>query len=166
MKTISKKALVFVIAAITLVFICIYCLVRPRTTINIDKFSAFMLASSVYYDGMEELDSSNIERHYGGIASSDISQSKILTSTDGREFAVIQANSPQSADTVQSVIGLYCSGLIQKYQSDDPEKYDRLQGYVIRRTRNYVILTISDRARSGNQLVYDYFDKTNYDKSE
>ncbi|WP_282942793.1 DUF4358 domain-containing protein [Paenibacillus sp. RC67] len=125
-----------------------------------------MLTSSVYYKDMEELDISNIQEHYSGVTVSDVTNAKVFVSTDGttREFSIIEANSPQSADSIQRAISSYCSELVKKYQSQNAEEYDRTRGYVIRRTRNYVILTISDSTRSGNQLVDTYLDKINYDK--
>lgn len=65
----------------------------------------------------------------------------------------IEAKSPQSADNIQSAISSYCNELVKKYQSQNAEEYDRTRGYVIRRIRNYFILTISDSTRSGNQLI-------------
>jgi hypothetical protein len=139
---------------------------QPKTKIDINKFSEFMLTSSVYYKDMKEMDISNIKEHYSGVTVSDISSAKVLVSTDGtaREFAIIEANSPQSADIIQNAVSSYSNELMNKYQSENVEEYDRLRGYYIHRTRNYVILTISDTTRSGNQLVESYFDKINYDK--
>ncbi len=149
-----------------IVLTSIYVLMQPKTKIDINKFSEFMLTSSVYYKDMKEMDISNIKEHYSGVTVADVSSAKVLVSTDGtaREFAIIEANSPQSADIIQSAISSYSNELMNKYQSENAEEYDRLRGYYIHRTRNYVILTISDSTRSGNQLVESYLDKINYDK--
>ncbi len=165
-RTISKKKRVFILLIAVLVLTSIYFLMYPKTKMNINKFSEFMLTSSVYYKDMEELDISNIQEHYSGVTVSDVTNAKVFVSTDGttREFSIIEANSPQSADSIQRAISSYCSELVKKYQSQNAEEYDRTRGYVIRRTRNYVILTISDSTRSGNQLVDTYLDKINYDK--
>lgn len=67
----------------------IYVLIQPKTKIAINKFSEFMLSSSVYYKDMEELDNGRIEDHYSGVTLSDVSSAKGFVSTDDttREFA-------------------------------------------------------------------------------
>lgn len=166
MKTAPKKTAFFLAAAV-----CVWAgvwLTRPKTKIDIGKFSEYMLTSPAYYSGMEELDRSELAQHYGGISSSDVSEAKAFVGTDGtaREFAVVAACSPQAADSIQSAMALYCLDLMRNYRSENPEECERVRGYVIRRTRNYVILTISDPAGSGNRLVDSYFDRVHYDKSE
>ena len=165
MKTAPKKAAAFFLAAV-LVLGGIF-LTRPKTKLDIDKFSGYLLTSPVYSGGMEELDRSGLAERYGGFSSSDVSGAKAFTGTDGtaREFAVIEAGSRQAADDIQNAMGRYCRDLMLAYQSKDPEEYERVRGFVIRRTRNYVILTISDPAGSGNRLVDSYFDQICYDKS-
>jgi Na+-transporting NADH:ubiquinone oxidoreductase subunit NqrC len=164
--TVSRKKLVLVLIAVVLVLASSYILMRPATKIDIDKFSQAMLASPVYYKDMEELDISKIKEHYVGVTVSDISSAKVFVSKDGttREWAIIEATTSQSADAIQKAVSAYCNELVKKYRLENKEEYERLRGYVIRRTRNYVILTISDSTRSGNQLVEAYLDKINYDK--
>ncbi|GIP44329.1 hypothetical protein J45TS6_27880 [Paenibacillus sp. J45TS6] len=141
---------------------------QPKTKIDINKFSEFLLSSSVYYKDMKELSIERIEEHYSGVTLSDVSSAKVFVSTDGttREFAILEATSSHNADMIQSALSSYCNELVSKYETQDSEEYDRLQGYSIRRTRNYVILIISDRYGSGNKLVDSYFDKIHYDKKE
>lgn len=166
----SRKKIVFalVAAAIVLSGIITCILLCPQTKIDINKFSEYMLSSSIYYSGMEELDISDIGEHYGGVSGSDVSHAKAFVSADGtaREFAIFEANGTQSADGIQRAISAYCNANMEKYKAGNLEEYERVKGYVIRRTRNYVILTISDGAGGGNQLVDSYFDKINYDRSK
>ena len=165
MKTAPKKTAAFFVAAV-LVLGGVF-LVRPKTKLDIGKFSGYLLTSPVYSGGMEELDRSGLAERYGGFPSSDVSGAKAFAGTDGtaREFAVIEAGSRQAADDIQNAMGRYCRDLMLAYQSKDPEEYERVRGFVICRTRNYVILTISDPAGSGNRLVDSYFDQICYDKS-
>ncbi|GIP40629.1 hypothetical protein J31TS4_39090 [Paenibacillus sp. J31TS4] len=148
--------------------ISIYGMTRPKTKIDTHTFSEFMLTSSVYYKDMKELPISSLENHYKGVTVSDVSHAKVFVSTDGtaREFSIIEANSLQSADRIQRAISSYSKELAEKYRLGNAEEYERMRGYVIRRTRNYVILTISDNNGSGNQLVDSYLNKIHYDKRE
>ncbi|WP_159888099.1 DUF4358 domain-containing protein [Paenibacillus puerhi] len=115
---------------------------------------------------MEELNAAQIMEHYSGVPNADVSSAKVFVSTDGsaREFSIIEANNSQSADSIQTALSSYCNELAEKYRVENAEEYERLRGYAIRRTRNYVILTISDSIRTGNQVVDSYLDKINYDK--
>ena len=135
-----------------------------RRRIDVDQFSQYMLASPAYYQDMKEIEITDIEDHYPGVRASDLATEKVFVATDGttREFAILEAKDTQTADTIQEALGRYCSGLLQEYQSESQEEYACLKAYTIRRTRRYLILTISDDANSGGLLVENYLDETNY----
>ncbi len=169
MRTLSRKNLIFLSSTAALIIIlCIGFALHQyyKTTINIAEYSQFMLSSSIYYEDMKELDIKNIQEHYSGIKAADILDGKVFVSTDGtaKEFTIIKANGSQNADNIQNILSRYCSNLLKKFQTSNREEYERVKGYSIRRTRDYVIMTISDNMGSGGKISDSYFDKTNYDK--
>ncbi|MCM0648143.1 DUF4358 domain-containing protein [Clostridium swellfunianum] len=169
MRNLSRKKLIyFSTIAILIIILCIGIIINQynRKRININKFSQFMLSSSIYGSDMKELDIANIHEHYRGVNASDILEGKVFVSTDGtaREFSIIEANGAQSTDDIQKAFEIYCSELLKKYQLESTEEYERMKGYSIQRTRNYIILTISDRIGNGYKISDFYLDKTKYDR--
>lgn len=169
MRNLSRKKLICfsTIAALVIIF-CIGIVIHQynKTNINIDKYSQLMLSSPIYYRDMKELDITNIQEHYRGVNASDILNGKVFVGADGtaREFAIIEANGSQNANNIQNALGRYCSELLQKYKLENKEEYERLKGYSILRTRDYVIMTISDGIGSGGQITDFYLDKIKYNK--
>ena len=60
-------------------------------------------------------------------------------------------------------LSLYCRQRESLFRQADPQEAERMRGYQIRRTRNYVLLTISDPQGSGGQLVTDFLRQSGYD---
>lgn len=164
MRKVLKKAGILFAAVFITVGACL--LFRPRTKIDPTRFSDFMLASSVYSRGMGELAAQDIPARYG-VPAADVSDTKAFVGTDGteREFAVLKATDSQAAGRVQKAVSIYCQGRVRNYP-ENTEEYERLRGFVIRRTRNYVILTVGDGTDSANRLVDSFFEQTRYDARE
>lgn len=162
----KKKAGIIIAAAAVVILIIIGLLTRQKTSIDLDHFVNYMLTSPNYYQSMDKIDSTKIPERYG-ISNSDVFSARVYfdLSVDAREFAVIQSPTAEGADRVQEALSLYCHKLMDQYKDTSPLQFARVQGYGIRRTREYVFLTISDAAGSGNQLVDLYFEEINYDKS-
>ncbi len=140
-----------------------------RTTINLDKLSAHMLSTPYYYQGIEQLMGDNIaiaDRY--GIDWADIADGRAFSATDGtaREFAIIRAASVEKADEMMSSFGAYATGMMDRLSAaGNSEEHQRVRGYVINRTGEYVIFTISDAVGSGSLAAKEYLDSTIYDQA-
>lgn len=60
-------------------------------------------------------------------------------------------------------LSLYCRARTELFELADPQEEKRMRGYQIRRTREYVLLTVSDPQESGGQLLTDFFRRSGYD---
>ncbi|MGI5898785.1 MAG: DUF4358 domain-containing protein [Christensenellales bacterium] len=159
----ASAAAVVVIIAGSLIF------KQHRTTINLDKFSDHMLSSSLYYQGMEGFagDNAGIAARYG-IDGADVADARGFAAADGtsREFAIIKAVSVEKAGDMMTSFGLYAKDLMDGYSAaGNAEEYQRVRGYVISRTGEYVIFTISDSIGSGSLAAKTYLDSTIYDQT-
>jgi hypothetical protein len=155
------------VAAVALAVIVGLTVKHFRTTINLDKLSAHMLSSSFYYQGMDELAGADIAARYD-MDGADIADSRAYAATDGtaREFAIIRATSLEKADRMMSSLGVYSNSLMDRLSAaGNSEEYQRVRGYVINRTGEYVIFTISDALGSGSLAAKEYLNSTIYDQT-
>ena len=152
-------AVILLVALILLIFM------RPKTNLNLNEVSDYLLKTSVYSQGMQELDFSELETRWG-LSSSGFSEGKAFVATDGtsREIVLLNAVDKKSADKAASVLSLYCQDLIDRYDTDNPEEAARVKTYQIRRTRNYVLFTIGNGTAEVSFTLEGYFDKIHYDK--
>jgi len=137
-----------------------------RTTVNLDKLAEHLLSSSVYYQDMAEISRDGIAARYG-IDASDIAESKAYAASDGtaREFVLLKAVSVEAAGDMMDALTGYSLGLMDRYSGKSNKEYERVKGYVISRTGEYVIFTISDENGTGSKAAKEYLDSTLYDQT-
>ena len=64
---------------------------------------------------------------------------------------------------MMSALSLYCHEREQLLQLACPQLAAQMRGYRIRRTREYVLLVVSDPQGTGGQLLSDFFRQSGYD---
>ena len=165
--TYKKWLAVLGTAAILLIALILLIFMRPKTDLHLNEVYDCLLKTSVYSQGMQELDFSELETRWG-VSSSGFSEGKAFVATDGtsRKILLLHAVDKKSADKAASVLSLYCQDLIDRYDTDNPEEAARVKTYQIRRTRNYVFLLIGDGTTEAGSALESYFDKIRYDTKQ
>ena len=131
---------------------------RRKTVLNLERLAGFLLSSSVYSEGMRALDEQEAFSRYPGIAEGDVADFQVYAAGDGtaREFALFQAKDRETADDIMTSLSLYCHAREDLFALADPQEQRRVRGYQIHRSRDYVLLLISDPQGSGGQMLADF----------
>ncbi|MCI8622511.1 MAG: DUF4358 domain-containing protein [Provencibacterium sp.] len=138
-----------------------------RTAVSFDRLADFLLASPVYCEGMQPLEKEELVRRYPGIRAEDIISFRAFAARDAtaREFALLEAAGEREADAVCRALSLFCSEREKLFELADPQEAARVRAYHIRRTRNYVLFTISDPEGNGRRWIEDFLTQSGYDRS-
>lgn len=138
---------------------------RRKTVLNLGQLAGFLLSSSVYSEGMRTLEGEEVFSRYPGITDGDVADFRIYAAQDGtaREFALFQAKDKETADDIMTSLSLYCHAREELFALADPQEAARIRGYRIRRSRDYVLLLISDPQGSGGQMLADFSRIYGYD---
>lgn len=168
MKGPGSRRLLAAIAAILLLLALIgggWLLHRRKTVLNLERLAGFLLSSSVYSEGMRALDTQEVFSRYPGITQGDVTDFQVYAAGDGtaREFALFQAKDIGTADDIMTALSLYCYAREDLFALADPQEQQRVRGYQIRRSRDYVLLLISDPQGSGMQMLADFSRIYGYD---